>query len=72
MNLFKNHNSSNFQQLASAILELPKEQKLLLNDLLWSEDMPVQGEHQKIILDRIAKANDSNMIDWDTAQKMLK
>ena len=31
--------------------------------------MTIQEEHQQIILDRIA--NDSNMIDWEDAKKML-
>lgn len=71
MSLAANSNPS-VQQLASAILQLNNEQKLQLNDLLWSDDMPVQNEHQQIILDRMAKANDSNMIDWEVAKQMLK
>jgi hypothetical protein len=72
MNSESNYNNSNIQELASAILKLPNEQKLQLNDLLWMYDMPIQDEHQQIILDRMANANDSNMIDWEVAKKMLK
>ena len=72
MNSASNYNNSNIQELAFAILKLPSEQKLQLNDLLWINDMPIQDEHQQIILDRMANANDSNMIDWEVAKKILK
>jgi hypothetical protein len=63
-----------FQQLVDVVKQLSPDEKLKLNEVIWSEKMDIPEEHQKLVLDRIQKAkqNPDRMLDWDVASKKLK
>ena len=63
-----------FKQLKDAVKQLSPKEKLLLNDILWSESMEIPAEHQTLVLGRIQKAkqNPNRLMDWDEASKSLK
>ncbi len=63
-----------FQQLVNVVQQLSPDEKLKLNDAIWSQDMPIPAEHQKLVLERIhqARQDPSLMLDWDEASKTLK
>ena len=54
-------------QLLEAVKQLSPKDRLKINDALWNEDVEIPIEHQKIVLDRIAKAktNPERLLDWD-------
>lgn len=64
----------NFEQLVAAVKQLSPKEKQQLNDILWDENMEIPIEHQRLVLDRIAKAkqNPKRLLDWDEAVKTLK
>lgn len=61
-------------QLTSIVKQLSAKDKLKLNDAIWDENAPIPVEHQKLILERKAKAkkDPSRMLDWDKASKSLR
>lgn len=63
-----------FEKLADAVKQLSPKEKLLLNDVLWSESMEIPIEHQALVLGRVQKAkqNHNRLLDWDEAAKSLK
>jgi hypothetical protein len=63
-----------FQQLVDVVKQLSPDEKLKLNEAIWSENMDIPMEHQKLVLDRIQRAhqNPDRMLDWDKASKKLK
>lgn len=63
-----------FQQLVEAIKQLPLEEKSILNDVLWKENMEIPWGHQTIVLDRIEKAkkDSARLLDWEEVAKTLK
>ncbi|MEC5167045.1 hypothetical protein RCH18_002794 [Flavobacterium sp. PL11] len=63
----------NVNQLIEAAKKLSPKDRLKLNDAIWNEDMAIPIEHQKIVLDRLAKAksNPKRLLDWDEVSKML-
>ena len=63
----------NINQLIEAVKLLSPKDKLRLNDAIWSDDMAIPVEHQKIVLDRMAKAktNPGRLLDWDEVSKTL-
>jgi hypothetical protein len=60
-------------QLLEAVKQLSPKDRLKINDALWNEDVEIPIEHQKIVLDRIAKAktNPERLLDWDKVCKTL-
>lgn len=64
----------NIQQLVDVVKQLSPDEKLILNEAIWSEDMDIPKEHQKLVMDRIknARKNPDTMLDWDEASKKLK
>lgn len=62
-----------FQQLIQAVKQLSPSEKLALNEVIWTEDMAIPVEHQKIVNERITKAidNPDMLLDWDVAVKSL-
>lgn len=72
-NLYVNINLS-IQQLVDVVKQLSPDEKLILNEAIWSEDMDIPQEHQKLVRDRIksARQNPDRMLDWDDASKKLK
>lgn len=63
-----------FKQLVDVVKQLSPDEKLKLNEAIWSEDVEIPHEHQKLVLDRIQKARQKpeRMLDWDKASKKLK
>lgn len=72
-NLHVNINLS-IQQLVDVVKQLSPDEKLILNEAIWSEGMDIPQEHQKLVRDRIknARQNPDRMLDWDDASKKLK
>ena len=60
-------------QLLEAVKQLSPKDRLKINDALWNEDVEIPIEHQKIVLDRIAKAktNPERLLDWDKVSNSL-
>ncbi len=60
-------------QLIEAVKQLSPKDKLKVNDAIWNEDIVIPIEHQKIVLDRMAKAkaNPERLLDWDEVSKNL-
>lgn len=60
-------------QLLEAVKQLSPKDRLKINDALWNEDIEIPIEHQKIVLDRIAKAktNPERLLDWDKISNSL-
>ena len=62
------------QQLVDVVKQLSPDEKLILNEAIWSEGLEIPQEHQKLVMDRIknARQNPDRMLDWDEASKKLK
>ncbi|MGL2992663.1 addiction module protein [Flavobacterium sp. TSSA_36] len=60
-------------QLLEAVKQLSPKDRLKINDALWNEDVEIPIEHQKIVLDRIAKdkTNPERLLDWDKVSNSL-
>lgn len=60
-------------QLLEAVKQLSPKDRLKINDALWNEDVQIPIEHQKIVLDRIAKAktNPERLLDWNKVSNSL-
>ncbi|MFC6097661.1 addiction module protein [Flavobacterium qiangtangense] len=58
-------------QLMEAVKQLSPKDKLKINDAIWSDDMEIPIEHQKIVMDRISKSktNPERLLDWDEVSK---
>lgn len=63
-----------FQQLVDVVKQLSPEEKLQLNEAIWSEDLAIPVEHQKLVNNRMqrAKQNPDRLLDWDEASERLK
>ena len=63
----------NVNQLIEVVKKLSPKDRLKLNDAIWNDDTTIPIEHQKIVLDRMAKAkaNPKRLLDWDEVSKML-
>jgi hypothetical protein len=60
-------------QLIEAVKQLSPKDRLKVNDAIWNEAMEIPIEHQRIVLDRMAKAkkNPDRLLDWDEVFKTL-
>jgi len=63
----------NVNQLVEAVKQLSPKDRLKINDAIWKEEIEIPIEHQKLVLDRIAKArkNPERLLDWDNVSKNL-
>ena len=60
-------------QLIEAVKQLSPKDRLKVNDAIWNDNVEIPIEHQRIVLDRIAKAkvNPERLLDWDEISKTL-
>lgn len=60
-------------QLLDAVKQLSPKERLKVNDAIWNEETEIPLEHQKIVLDRMAKAlkNPERILNWDDVSKKL-
>ena len=60
-------------QLVEAVKQLSPKDRLKINDAIWDDNIEIPIEHQKIVLDRIAKAKitPERLLDWDEVSKTL-
>jgi hypothetical protein len=60
-------------QLVEAVKQLSPKDRLKINDAIWNDNIEIPIEHQKIVLDRMAKAktNPVRLLDWDEVSKTL-
>jgi hypothetical protein len=63
----------NVNQLIEAVKQLSPKDRLKVNDAIWNEDIVIPVEHQRIVLDRIAKTktNPKRLLDWDEVSRSL-
>ena len=61
------------KQLMDAVKQLSPSEKLALNEMIWKDDISIPVEHQDLVNERIeqAKANSTELLDWDEASKRL-
>ena len=73
METIKLNTALNVNQLIEAAKQLSPKDRLKLNDAIWNHDMAIPIEHQKIVLERMAKAktNPERLLDWDEVSKTL-
>ena len=60
-------------QSTEAVKQLSPKDRLKVNDAIWNVDMEIPAKHQRIVLDRMAKAklNPKRLLDWDEVSKTL-
>jgi hypothetical protein len=60
-------------QLIEAVKQLSPKDRLKINDAIWNENIEIPVEHQRIVLDRIAKTktNPERLLDWDEVSQSL-
>ncbi len=60
-------------QLIEAVKQLSPKDRLKINDAIWNENIEIPVEHQRIVLDRIAKTktNPESLLDWDEVSQSL-
>ena len=60
-------------QLIEAVKRLSPKDRLKVNDAIWNENIEIPVEHQRIVLDRIAKTktNPERLLDWDEVSQSL-
>jgi len=63
----------NVNQLIEVVKLISPKDRLKLHDAIWDDDMIIPDEHQRIVLDRIAKSktNPERLLDWDEVSKTL-
>ncbi|MGO4905445.1 hypothetical protein [Flavobacterium sp. W20_MBD1_R3] len=63
----------NVNQLIEAVKQLSPKDRLKVNDAIWNENIEIPVEHQRIVLDRIAKTktNPERLLDWDEVSQSL-
>ncbi|WP_310379466.1 addiction module protein [Flavobacterium sp.] len=63
----------NVNQLVEAVKQLSPKERLKVNDAIWNEDMLIPVEHQRIVLERMAKvkSNPERLLEWDKVSKTL-
>ena len=73
METIKPNMDLNVNQLIEVVQKLSPKDRLKLNDAIWNDDTTIPIEHQKIVLDRMAKAkaNPKRLLDWDEVSEML-
>ena len=61
----------NVNQLVEAVKQLSPKDRLKINDAIWNDEIEIPIEHQKLVLDRMAKSksNPERLLDWDEVSK---
>ena len=62
-----------FKQLADIVKQLSPSEKLKLNDIIWTEQIEIPVEQQKLVLSRVRKSKEhpERLLDWDKVSKTL-
>lgn len=73
METINSTNKPNIKQLLEAVKQLSAKDRLKINDALWSENIEIPIEHQKLVLNRITKSKNKpeRLLDWDEVSKIL-
>ena len=73
METIKSNVNLSVSQLIEAVKQLSPKDRLKVNDAIWNEDIEIPVEHQKIVLERMAKAkaNPERLLNWDEVSKTL-
>lgn len=60
-------------QLIESVKQLSPKDRLKVSDAIWNDAMTIPVEHQKIVLDRMNKAevNPKRLLDWDEVSNTL-
>ena len=63
----------NVNQLIEAVKKLSVKDRLKVADALWNENIEIPVEHQRIVLNRMAKVkiNPERILEWDEVSKTL-
>ena len=63
----------NFNQIIDVVKKLSPQEKQLLNDAIWDDEMLVPTEHQILVADRVKKSkqNSNRMLDWNKVSANL-
>ena len=59
-------------QLIQAAKHLSPRDRLKVSDAIWNEYIEIPIEHQRIVLDWMAKANPERLLGWDEVSKTLQ
>lgn len=73
METLKITNQFNLNEILEAIKQLSPKDRLKINDVIWNEETEIPIEHQKLVLNRIAKSkkNSERLLIWDDVAKDL-
>jgi hypothetical protein len=73
METIKLNNKITVNQLVEEVKQLSPKDRLKINDVIWNDNVEIPIEHQKIVLDRMAKAkaNPERLLDWDEVSENL-
>jgi hypothetical protein len=73
METIKLNNKITVNQLVEEVKQLSPKDRLKINDVIWNDNVEIPIEHQKIVLDRMAKAkaNPERLLDWDGVSENL-
>ncbi len=63
----------NLNEILEAIKQLSPKDRLKVNDVIWNEETEIPVEHQKLVLNRMAKSkkNPERLLSWDDIAKEL-
>lgn len=73
METLKIPNQFNLNEILEAIKQLSPKDRLKINDVIWNEETEIPIEHQKWVLNRIAKSkkNPERLLIWEDVAKDL-
>ncbi|MEY4012050.1 MAG: hypothetical protein RIT22_1174 [Bacteroidota bacterium] len=73
METLKIPNQFNLNEILEAIKQLSPKDRLKINDVIWNEETEIPIEHQKLVLNRIAKSkkNPERLLIWEDVAKDL-
>ncbi len=73
METLKIRNQFNLNEILEAIKQLSPKDRLKINDVIWNEETEIPIEHQKLVLNRIAKSkkNPERLLIWEDVAKDL-
>jgi Putative addiction module component len=63
----------NFLQVVNLVKQLSPSEQLVLNEMIWEDQIEIPAEHQAIVTERIEKSrsNPERMINWDKVSETL-
>jgi hypothetical protein len=73
METIKLNNKITVNQLVEEVKQLSPKDRLKISDVIWNDNVEIPIEHQKIVIERMAKAkaNPERLLDWDEISKNL-